>query len=395
MFATPVKMLIVTTTADTLRAFLLPFARHFRARGWHVDALALGATSCSDCREAFDGCFEAPWSRALSNIAGILKSQRAILNAVEQERYQIVHVHTPIAAFVTRWTLRRRPRQIRVVYTAHGFHFHKGGTAAINAIYRSIERLAASWTDYLVVINREDHDVARELRLVPSNRLRYMPGIGIDLEHFSCTYIPSGEVEEFRYNLGLTTGVRLFLMVAEFNPGKRHRDAVEALALIGRADFHMAFAGLGPELERVRSLAERLGVSSQVHFLGFRTDVPKLLRAATALVLPSEREGLPRSIMEAMAMGIPVIGADVRGIRDLVESGAGVLVPVGNTQQLAAAMSLIGTDASAASEFARRGLHQIQRCGLQRILAAHEELYSDALAEMESPPVAAMEGTDP
>ena len=176
----------------------------------------------------------------------------------------------------------------------------------------------------------------------------------------------------------------LFLMVAEFNPGKRHRDAVEALALVGRADFHLAFAGPGPELERVRSLAERLGVSDQVHFLGSRSDVPRLLSAADALVLPSEREGLPRSVMEAMAMGIPVIGADVRGIRDLVENEAGLLVPVGNTEQLAAAMSLIGTNASAASEFARRGLHRIQRCGLQRIIAAHEELYSDALGDSES-----------
>jgi glycosyltransferase involved in cell wall biosynthesis len=83
--------------------------------------------------------------------------------------------------------------------------------------------------------------------------------------------------------------------------------------------------------------------------------------------------------MEAMAMGVPVIGADVRGIRDLIGSGAGILVPVGDATGLASAMQVMADNPQAASTFGKHGVREIQRYGIDTITAAHEELYATAL----------------
>lgn len=335
------KLLIVTTVAATLRAFLLPYARHFRALGWRVDALSRDAGSCAECREAFDACHEVPFSRKPWALRGVRRMNDAIRNLVLREGYDIVHVHTPVASFVTRMALSSLPpeRRPKVVYTAHGFHFHSGGSPLKNRLYLGLERRAARWTDHLIVINEEDRRAALHYGFVPPQRLTHIPGVGLDLKRWSPDSVSVAGIGELYEELGVEREDELFLMVAEFNPGKRHRDALDALAKTGRRDFHLAFAGKGPLESAMKARAEKLGISSRVHFLGQRSDIPLLMLASRATVLPSEREGLNRSVMESIALGIPVLGADARGIRDLVtEPSRGALYPVGNSAALAAAM---------------------------------------------------------
>ena len=136
-----------------------------------------------------------------------------------------------------------------------------------NSVFVTLEKLAGRWTDYLVVINRKDHEAARIHRLVPEDRLTYMPGIGLDT---GVTYSPESvagnEIERLRSELGIPAGSPVFLVVAEFVPKKRHQDAIHAFAKLHRADAHMLCAGRGPTLEAMRRLADRLGVSARVRF---------------------------------------------------------------------------------------------------------------------------------
>ncbi|WP_347712508.1 glycosyltransferase [uncultured Fretibacterium sp.] len=370
------KLLIVTTVAATLRAFLLPYARHFRDLGWRVDALSRDAESCAECRETFDACHEVPFSRKPWALRGVRRMNGAIRNLVLREGYDIVHVHTPVASFVTRTALGRLPaeRRPKIVYTAHGFHFHSGGSPLKNRLYLELERRAARRTDHLIVINEEDRRAALEHALVPPERLTCLPGIGLDLARWSRKSVSMAGVCGLYEELGLGREDELFLMVAEFNPGKRHRDALNALAKTGRRDFHLALAGRGPLEDEMKALAERLGISRQVHFLGQRSDIPLLMLTSRATILPSEREGLNRSLMESIALGIPVLGADVRGIRDLVtDPSRGTLYPVGNSAALAAAMLVA---AAAPSEF-----HPLpdSRWDLGNLLKEHERIYSELL----------------
>ena len=144
-------------------------------------------------------------------------------------------------------------------------------------------------------------------------------------------------------------------MIAEFVPGKRHRDALAAFARLGRPDVWLALAGTGPLVDEMKRRAAELGVADRVRFLGVRRDIPALVRASVAVLLPSEREGLPRSAMESMSLGVPVIGSRIRGTADLLEGGCGLLVPVGDSAALADALARILDHPEEAREMARRG----------------------------------------
>jgi glycosyltransferase involved in cell wall biosynthesis len=376
---------MVTTVANTLSAFLIPFARHFRAQGWAVDAMAHGASSRPELLQAYGRVFEASWSRSALDPRNLISAPQQVRTAIATGNYDLVHVHTPVAAFTTRFALRAggRPRP-KIVYTAHGFHFHQGGGAVKNTLFLGIEKLAAPWTDALVVINDEDDEAAHSYSLLPPERIYRMPGIGVDTEIYNPEMVPSADCKGVRDELGLSETDHLFVMVAEFNRGKRHRDAVHALALLGRHNVHLAFAGAGPLVEETRALTAKLDMDRQVHFLGRRDDVPALMCTALATVLPSEREGLSRSLMESLALGVPGIGANVRGIRDLLNGGCGILVPVGNHIELARAMGWIIDNPGARVEMGQRGRERMAAFDLRRVIALHEKLYAELLDELPS-----------
>jgi glycosyltransferase involved in cell wall biosynthesis len=337
------KLLIVTTVAATLRAFLLPYARHFRERGWAVDALSNGVSDCRECREYFGRCHDLPFNRSPLSCKNFGKTGASIREIVKAGKYDIVHVHTPVASFVTRFALRKIPvpERPKIVYTAHGFHFYKGGNRFKNMFFAALEQEAGHWTDHTVTINREDYEAALAFKIAPKERLSLFPGIGLDFSRYSPSSVSVAAIKELHSDLMLGGNDELFLMAAEFNPGKRHKDALRALAMTGRKNFHLALAGKGPLESEMKRLALKLGIASRVHFLGERTDVPLLMLSSRATVLPSEREGLNRSVMESICLGIPVLGADVRGIRDLVTTPErGTLFPAGNPAALAAAMIL-------------------------------------------------------
>ncbi len=241
------KLLIATTVPQTLRAFLLPYADHFRSRGWCVDALARLATAAPELEGHFDNLHDAPWDRSPLS-PGNLPALSQIARLVQDNGYDIVHVHTPVAAFVTRAALRKLrtakdAKHPKVVYTAHGFHFYRGGKWRRNLVFRNLEKIADKWTDRLIVINREDFEAAKKYRIVSEDRLVYMPGIGLDFSKYDREDISREDVLAVRTELGLKDDDVLYSMLAEFNPGKRHKDVITALSKTKNPQIHVAFAG--------------------------------------------------------------------------------------------------------------------------------------------------------
>ena len=171
-------LLQVATMSWFFRAFLLPISRHFRALGWTVDGAANGTSICPDCTSAFTRVWEVDFSRNPLKPQNLVNGIRGIRELVRREGYDLVHVHTPVAAFATRFALRglRRSGAPKVIYTAHGFHFYKGNHPAKNALFLAAEKLAGRWTDFLVVINSEDYEAAIAHGIMPRERVRYMPG---------------------------------------------------------------------------------------------------------------------------------------------------------------------------------------------------------------------------
>lgn len=374
------KLLIVTTVSITAETFLLPFARYFREKGWGVDAAARGAESSALCGQTFDNCYEMKWTRSPLDAANLIKSAGRIKKLAEQNQYDIVHVHTPIAAFITRFALRapRAAGKVRVVYTAHGFHFYKGAPAFKSFVFKTAEKIAASWTDHLIVINSEDYEAA--LRMLPREKVTLTAGgAGLELEKYRGVKFSAEEIAAARAEMGAGKDETLVLMIAEFSRGKRHKDLVLALELADDPGIRLAFAGTGPLMEEARTLAESKGFAEKIKFLGFRGDIPLLIAAADATALPSEREGLPRVVMESMACGTPVIGTDIRGIRDLLAGGCGMLVPVGDIKALAAALKKHKTKTAETCEIARRAKVKAETFEVEKIIARYDDIYKSLL----------------
>lgn len=371
------RLLLIATLGDTLRAFYLPIAVHLRKAGWQVDGLAHDIVSCSKCRDTFDRVWEAPLSRNPMHPRNLTSAATTIADVVRSNDYDVVHVCTPVAAFVTRVALRRlRERgKPKIVYTAHGFHFHPGGNPLANAVYLAAERLAGRWTDCLAVINEHDRKMAERYSLVPPARLTYIPGAGLDLSRFNAAAVSNASVEQIRQELGLEPGTALFLMIGEFNDNKRQEDALRAITAMRRCTARLAFAGDGPTFERAQRLARHLGLDGRVHFLGVRHDVPPLIRASVATVLPSRREGLPRSVMESLALAVPVIASDIRGARDLLDGGCGLLVRPGDIDGFARAMDWIMDHPAEARDMGVVGRERMAKYDIRSIVAIHEALY--------------------
>ena len=375
------KLLIVTTIPTTL-GFFLPLTKHLRDRGWQVDAMAKELSTDKEYPDLFDRVWDVDWSRNPLDPRNLIVATQQIRQVLAQEEYNIVNVSTPVAAFVTRYALNglKNRGKLKVIYTAQGFHFYRGGKPLKNTMFLTLERLAGPWTDYLVVVNREDEEAAQRYGLVPAQKVRYIPGTGINVDRFNPNAIGEAEVLKVRQELGLCQDNSLFLSVGEFIPRKRPWDILKAFAQMGKPQAHLAFAGRGQILEEMQQLATDLGVQNQVHFLGMRSDIPTLMRASTATLLASEQEGLPNCVMESLCLEIPTIGTEIRGTRDLLEGGCGLLFKVGDVDGLARSMVWIMDHPEDGRIMAKRGRERVTEYGLPQIIKVYEALYAEALS---------------
>lgn len=378
------SILFVNTVPASLSGFFVPIARHFQAKGWRVDAMAQGISTNNKCLEVFDRVWEVDLSRNPLDPRNLVTAPQQIRHLWTQNEYDIVNVSTPVAAFVTRYALNdlRKQGKLKLIYTAQGFHFYRGGTPVKNDIFLALERIAGPWTDYLVLVNREDEEAAKRYHMVPTEQIRYIPGTGVNLERYNPDSVSEAEVERVRQELGLTPENPLFLSVAEFIPRKRHGDILKAFARLNRPEVHLALAGEGRLFEQMQKLASTLGIQNQVHFLGLRKDIPTLIRASVATILASEQEGLPNCVMESICMEIPVIGTDIRGTRDLLEGGVGFIFKVGNVEKLAEVMAWVVDHPEEVKLIGKQGRNRMSAYELSYILKQYENLYAEAMNKL-------------
>jgi glycosyltransferase involved in cell wall biosynthesis len=374
----PKRILLATTVPITIEAFLLPLVKRLAADGWEVDAIAHGLPG-SPAGENVQRAWDVSWSRnPLTSLLRAPAAIRRIRSTVKDRQYALVHVQTPVAGFLTRLAIATMPgpHRPRVIYTAHGFHFHPQGRFLTNLVALTLERLAARWTDAIIVTNATDLTSARRHRLLPPDRVILMPGVGVDVDHNRRDRVPAEAIDRVFAELGLRRETPLIVCVAELNRNKRQSFLVQALAQMKLTGAHLVLRGDGPEREHLVRLARELGVGNRVHLMGFQPDPRPLMLAARVFALVSRREGLPRVVMEALSLEVPVVGTDIRGMQDLLAGDLGTLVPPDDVAALAATLDTVIGDPDAAAVRARRGrLRMVQDFGLERVLDMQMELY--------------------
>jgi len=314
------NILYVTTIGGTMNFF-----KNFVAelvRNNHNVEIACNKNS-SPVSEYFEelGCVVHQISCARSPLdKGNIKAIKELKKLVSEKHYDIVHCHTPIAAACTRIACRKaRKNGTKVIYTAHGFHFYKGAPKKNWMLFYPIEKLCAKWTDLLVTINKEDYERAK--KKFKAKAVEYVPGVGIDVNKFA-NAVTDRSLK--RSEADIPEDSLLLLSVGELNKNKNQETVVRAVAELKDERIHYALAGSGPNANYLTELSASLGIADKVHLLGHRADIPELCKAADIFVHPSFREGLPVSVMEAMASGLPVIGSRIRGVSDLLEGSGDV-----------------------------------------------------------------------
>jgi glycosyltransferase involved in cell wall biosynthesis len=379
-----VTLLYIATVPAPIRNFFIPYADHFRRRGWTVLAAAQGCVGVKLIERAFDGTYDVPFSRSIADPSNAVRGLPAVKRLLEETRPDIVHVHTPIASFVTRLAARQIRPAIRpaIAYTAHGFHFHAGGNPILNRAFETAERVAGRWTDRLIVINDEDESAAVRLRIVPHRRLVRMPGVGIDTSVYARSRVGPDQIALVREVIGIGSETPLFSSIGELHPNKRHDRTIEALSWMHRTDAHLAIAGEGALRDQLEAAARRSGVSRRVHFLGFLEDIRPLVVASTAVVLSSKREGLARALMEALCLEVPVIASDARGNAEVVGPDGGFIVPNGDPALLAQAMDRLLAEPHLGGTMGRLGRSRmVDRYSQEAVVAMHEAMYAAMLRE--------------
>ncbi|MGE5398213.1 MAG: glycosyltransferase family 4 protein [Chitinophagales bacterium] len=327
------KVLLAATVYQHLANLHIPFIRLLKSMGCEVHLAACPDERRARLEEEDVILWDIPFSRNPLSISN-LRALRKLTELMKNQNYKFVHINTPIAAVIGRFAaaLTSTP----VIYMAHGFHFYRGASGFSAHIYYLVERLLSPLSDCLIVVNEEDRQEALRFTLRNQGPVFHVPGVGVDIKHFGK---PIRLPKEIKHELGLNPEEKVVMVVAEMSRVKNHIQVFKAFnqLLTFYPRTRLILAGDGTQKEKLQTYAVNLGIEDKVIFLGFRDDIPDLLSIADVVVLTSFREGLCTALVEAMAAGCPLIGTDVRGIRDLISEGEnGFLVSIGDADQTTA-----------------------------------------------------------
>jgi glycosyltransferase involved in cell wall biosynthesis len=302
-----------------------------------------------------------------------------------RDRPAIVHTHaakggtlgrvaTVLAFPLPRW----RPV---VIHTYHGHSltgYFAGRTAGV---YRSIEKLLAPWTDVLLAVSAEVRDDLVGLEVAPAAKFRVMP-LGFDLSPFAGDQARDERRRRLREEWGVAPEDVVVTLIARLVPIKRvDRFLAAARGLDGRAG-RFVIVGDGELRDQLGASADAAALGERLIWAGFRRDIPDVCYASDIVMLTSDNEGTPVSLIEAQAAAVPVIATDVGGVRSAVRDGeTGVLVPPEAVELLTAAAARLIDDAGLRKIMGAAGRRYATALyTLERLTADHAALYDELLA---------------
>ena len=268
-------------------------------------------------------CHQVDFARSPFCIRENGKAYMQLKKLMREHTFGIIHCHTPVGGALGRIAARKyRKNGTKVLYTAHGFHFFQGAPIWNWLLYFPIEWMLARDTDVLITINEEDYNRAKKYLVVKNRRVEKVQGVGIDIEEYQTYQL---DKEEKRKELGILSDQYLLISIGELTKRKNHQIVIKALALIKRGcrkkKIKYLICGEGPERKRLERLIKKEGLEDIVLLSGYRTDAKELLKISDCFLFPSRQEGLPVALMEAMAVGIPVVCSRIRGNKDLLSQG--------------------------------------------------------------------------
>lgn len=361
------RILQVCAVDFTAYHLLRPLMRGLRQAGWSVEFACADGRGAATLREEGFRHRPVPMSRAASPPAQ-LRATAVLAASLRRDRPDVIHTHTPAGGLVGRAAALLAGHH-KVAHTFHGLPFGPGRLGAQELAFLVAERALARRTSLFFSQAAGDADRAIALGIAPPGKVVVI-GNGVDTARFAPD--PADGLR-MRAELGIPGHALVVLMMSRLVRQKGVLEFADAAVLLaGEPRLHVVIVGEALPSDRDAVTAEldahraALILGPRWHRLGHREDVERVLRAADVFVLPSHREGLPRSVIEAMSSAVPVVVSDIPACRELVRDGVqGLFTPLGDAGALAATLGRLLFDTDGRGEMGRHGR--------ETALARHDE----------------------
>ena len=315
------KALIVSNSAGLVTRFLKNDVELLLKNGYSVDVACNTDYPDSNTKFFFNqycnNIFNIPFPIRKLDSKLIFESYIGLSKILSDGNYDVLHCHSTIAAVIARQCAKKYKKNMKIIYTSHGFPFYEGNNGIKAKVFKAIENYYSNYTDAIITICNEDYLNAKEMNC---KVVKIMHGVGVNIDKFANLKINR---EEYRKKLGFKKCDKVILSIGELNTNKNHRVVVEAISKL--EDSNIVYAICGREVteigkkEELQQLADQLNV--RIAFLGFRKDIPEVCYSADIGALPSYKEGLGLSGIEMLATGLPIVGSNRQGIKDYVVNG--------------------------------------------------------------------------
>lgn len=346
------KIVQITSLSETVQAFLFPLMEKLIQNGHEIDII----TSDKDSKlknnhfiktnkiSVYDVHIPAkfsPWK--------LFTAYSTMLELFKGLKPDIIHTHSPYASLIAR-SAASSAKVPYIIYTSHGFYFTDNMNWFKHHFFSFLEKRAAKkCTDYLFTVNSEDRDYAIKHHFMDEKKIINLQSVGVDTKvKFNPIRIHSTVKDRLRNELKIKEGEKVFNYTGFIIPEKGIIELLQAFTILHQKYPFVKLIIAGERRERkqdkkyedkIKNVIRANKLEQWINFLGYRTDIPELLSITDVFVLPSHKEGMSISSLEALSMGVPVVGTNIRGVREeIIDGKTGYLVPYQDVTQLFKAM---------------------------------------------------------
>lgn len=313
------KVLFIANSDRHIKLCHLPYMKMFKENNYIVHV----ATNSDKKIDFCDKKIKINLKRNPFSIVNILAIFE-IRKIAKKQEYDIISCHTPIGGVLGRVAVMFTKLKTKVFYTAHGFHFYKGSKLRNWLIYYNIEKLLSRFTDLILTMNEEDYDIAKRKFKCDVVKIN---GIGMDEERVKLHNI------DLRKELNLEDKY-IVTYIAEISKRKNQKRFLKALEKYDLEKENIQILLIGDAINK--KMDKYIRKCKNVLYLSFRDNIGDYINMSDLIAFPSNQEGLPLSVLEAMYFNKMIIATDIRGCRDLIVNNKnGILVPRTNLDLMA------------------------------------------------------------
>lgn len=330
------RVLFLCSTDNMIWQFLIPHIKDLQQFGATVDCVCTRTGFWFDrlIKDHNFNMIEVPMCRLPWKMKNF-RAYKTLVKLQKENKYDMVFCQQPVGGMLGRFLGRKF--NIPVVYTAHGFFFFKGNNVFRNILFKTAEKIMARWSNTVITMNDEDFEATQKFKCKHKFKIN---GIGLDLAKYQNEEF---DAVKFKESLGVKENEKIILSVSEFIKRKNYTTMIKSFArLAGKCDnVQYVICGTGEKFEEIKKLTIDLGVENRIKFLGYRTDINKIMQVSDVFYHQSFHEGLTMSVIEAMHFGLPVVVSNVRGNKDLIDEIGGIITRSKDIEQQTEALQYL------------------------------------------------------